>query len=76
MESFLPILQRTMEILTMPGRLGTVLMADINFKFGPTKYPKHKFSEKQNITCSNSKSHSLMIFLLEMQMVPEKLKLL
>ena len=31
MESFLPILQCTMKILTMPGRLGTILMADIKF---------------------------------------------
>ena len=30
-ESFLPILQRTMKTLTMPGRLGTILMADRKF---------------------------------------------
>ena len=48
MENFLQILQHTMKILAMPGRLSTILMANIK-KNGPMKRQKDKLSEKYGL---------------------------
>ena len=48
MEDFLQILQRTMKILAMPGRLSTILMA--NIKNWADETSKRKLPEKYGLS--------------------------
>ena len=61
MENFLQILQRTMKILGIPGRLSTILMADI-------KKWADEASKRLWTLCSHC---SPMIFIIQMQMAPD-----
>ena len=65
MENFLQILQRTMKILAMPGRLSTILMA--NIKNWADETSKRQVIRKVWTLCGHC---SLMIFIIQMQMAP------
>ena len=66
MENFLQILQRTMKILAMPGRLSTILMAYI--KNWADETSKRQVTRKVRTFCSHC---PLMIFIIKMQMAPD-----
>ena len=65
MEDFLQILQRTMKIFAMPGRLSTILMA--NIKNWADETSKRQVTRKVWTFCSH---YPLMIIIIQMQMAP------